>query len=117
MSEQPWVLKMLPEASWDLASAVVLARSLQPIAHEAGFNLTLGGGVLNVGYSDKDLDLVLLPARKTCIETVIQHLSVRFWSQTSSRTVDSNPKRTVYKFTERSTGRRLDLIVVLEGSQ
>jgi hypothetical protein len=52
---------MVRDDMWELAGAVALIRRLQPKAHEYGFNLTLGGGVLNNGYSPKDLDVVAVP--------------------------------------------------------
>jgi hypothetical protein len=46
---------------WDLVSAISLIRDLQPKAHKLGYNLTLGGGVLNNGWSGNDLDIVAIP--------------------------------------------------------
>jgi hypothetical protein len=53
--------RYLPRHNWYLADALVLLRELQAIAWPAGWHLALGGGVLNHGYSDKDLDLYVLP--------------------------------------------------------
>lgn len=36
-------------------------RMIQPECMEAGYYLTLGGGVLNNGHSNNDLDLVAVP--------------------------------------------------------
>lgn len=49
------------EPKWDLNKALVLIRSLQPGCNERGYYVALGGGVLNNGYSDHDLDLLLMP--------------------------------------------------------
>ena len=38
-----------------------LIRSLQPQMRQFGYHLCLGGGVLNNGWSEKDLDLYFLP--------------------------------------------------------
>ena len=46
---------------WTLEEALVLCRTLQPSVTKFGYHLCLGGGVLNIGRSDKDLDLYLLP--------------------------------------------------------
>ncbi len=113
MSEpEKWVLKTLSRASWDLASAVVFARELQPIAHLAGHNLMLGGGVLNVGYSDSDLDLVLIPRAITNTAVVINKLIDLGWDKIDRSFIDIIPVRFVYRFVEQSTQRGLDLIVL-----
>lgn len=46
---------------WYLSDAQTLVRELQEHIWPLGWHVTLGGGVLNHGYSDKDLDLYLLP--------------------------------------------------------
>jgi hypothetical protein len=38
-----------------------VVRALQPATREFGYHLALGGGVLNKGESNKDLDLYFLP--------------------------------------------------------
>ena len=47
--------------TWTLEEALPLIRNLQPQAHQFGYHLCLGGGVLNTGRSEKDLDLYFLP--------------------------------------------------------
>lgn len=46
---------------WTLEDALGLIRPLQEAARSYGYHLCLGGGVLNRGYSEKDLDLYFLP--------------------------------------------------------
>lgn len=46
---------------WTLEDALVLIRALQPQCRQFSFHLALGGGVLNNGFSEKDLDLYFLP--------------------------------------------------------
>lgn len=53
--------RYLPRHKWYLADAQLLVRRLQAIAWPLGYHVALGGGVLNHGYSDKDLDLYILP--------------------------------------------------------
>ena len=48
-------------AMWTLDEGLKLVRLLQPEAKGFGYHLTLGGGVLNNGQSDKDLDLYFHP--------------------------------------------------------
>lgn len=47
--------------SWTLEEALPLIRILQPQTRQYGYHLCLGGGVLNTGRSEKDLDLYFLP--------------------------------------------------------
>lgn len=51
----------MPDPLWTLPRALALIRSLQPLAHAIGFHICLGGGVLNKGWSNKDLDLYFIP--------------------------------------------------------
>lgn len=46
---------------WTLDDALKLIRGIQPSVKGFGFHVALAGGVLNLGESDKDLDLVILP--------------------------------------------------------
>jgi hypothetical protein len=46
---------------WLWADAMQVVRLLQEALWPLKYHVTLGGGVLNVGYSDKDLDIFVLP--------------------------------------------------------
>lgn len=46
---------------WQHDDSVDLIRKLQPFAHHAGYHLGLAGGVLNVGHSRHDLDILVMP--------------------------------------------------------
>lgn len=46
---------------WTLDEALALIRLLQPETRRFGYHLCLAGGVLNKGWSAKDLDLVFAP--------------------------------------------------------
>lgn len=46
---------------WTIEVALGLIRALQPECRAYGYHLALGGGVLNKGESEKDLDLYFLP--------------------------------------------------------
>lgn len=50
-----------PRHAHYLAETQLLIRDLQEIAWPLNYHVTLGGGVLNHGYSDKDIDLYILP--------------------------------------------------------
>lgn len=47
--------------TWTLDGALELVRIIQPQVRKFNYHLCLGGGVLNKGASDKDLDLYFLP--------------------------------------------------------
>lgn len=49
------------KAMWDLDEALSLVRSMQGTVRGFQYHIVLGGGVLNNGYSYKDLDLYCLP--------------------------------------------------------
>lgn len=46
---------------WTLDEALQLIRIIQPETRKYGYHLCLGGGVMNNGKSEKDLDLYFLP--------------------------------------------------------
>lgn len=46
---------------WTLTEGVELIRAAQPFARHAGYHLGIAGGVLNKGYSNHDLDIVVMP--------------------------------------------------------
>ena len=56
--------RLTVDPRWTLGEAVGLVRALQPLIRKFNYHLTLGGGVLNNGYSNKDLDLYFLPMEK-----------------------------------------------------
>lgn len=49
---------------WTLEEALDLIRLIQPETRRFGYHLCLAGGVLNKGWSNKDLDLAFLPMDK-----------------------------------------------------
>jgi hypothetical protein len=46
---------------WTLQEGVEIVRSIQPALHDVLWHCSLGGGVLNNGFSMKDLDLFMAP--------------------------------------------------------
>ncbi len=46
---------------WKIEQGISIVRALQPHTRQFGYHLCLGGGVLNNGESQKDLDLYFLP--------------------------------------------------------
>lgn len=50
-----------PRHAWYLSDAQLLVRELQAACWPLFHHVALGGGVLNHGYSDKDVDIYVLP--------------------------------------------------------
>lgn len=46
---------------WGMHEALNLIREIQPTVHKMQYHVALAGGVLNKGFSRKDLDLVFIP--------------------------------------------------------
>lgn len=57
---------MKTQTGWTLESGVEFIRRYQDLAVGHGYNLSLGGGVLNKGGSDHDLDIVCVPRKDRC---------------------------------------------------
>lgn len=57
-------LRYKPRHTWYLADAQLLVRELQAACWPLFHHVALGGGVLNHGYSDKDVDIYVLPNYK-----------------------------------------------------
>lgn len=67
---------------WTLAEGLEVVRGLQPESREFGYHVTLGGGVLNAGHSNKDLDIWYLPLNNdsniTRPTALLQYLGNKF---------------------------------------
>lgn len=74
MTETSTKPRYLPRHTWYLADALLLVRELQALARPKGYHIALGGGVLNHGYSDKDLDIYVLPVYN--LPGVVDELSI-----------------------------------------
>lgn len=55
---------------WELNYALPLIRGLQTSIKPLGYHVALGGGVLNKGESDKDLDLYFIPLNNKDIKCI-----------------------------------------------
>lgn len=77
-----------PRHAWYLADAQLLIRKLQQACWPLFHHVALGGGVLNHGYSDKDLDIYVLPNYKPGVvhETLQEDLT-----RAISRVFGANP--------------------------
>jgi hypothetical protein len=65
-----------PRHDWYLADAQQLVRKLQGRMWALGRHVALGGGVLNHGYSDGDLDLYVLPIYRPDVDHALNTLAV-----------------------------------------
>lgn len=84
------------EDRWTLDNAVGIVRALQQDTRKFGFHLCLGGGVLNRGWSEKDVDLYFLPLDNpqytTSYDELIKWLE-SMWGQ-ATKIGDYSKKRT-----------------------
>lgn len=81
---------------WTLDEALALIRPIQEDTRKFGFHLSLGGGVLNKGYSKKDLDLYFLPYENTRGSQDAQGLITwldGMWGKGQSMRSESNRRR------------------------
>lgn len=62
---------------WTLEESLDVVRSLQPVVKPLGYHVVIGGGVVNKGYSEKDLDLYFLPLDDNTRDgkAVVKHLN------------------------------------------
>jgi hypothetical protein len=70
-----------PPQMWCMHDALGVLRRIQPLAKVYGYHVCLGGGVVNTGGSDKDLDLYFLPMGgklEPLPEDLIRRLSERW---------------------------------------
>lgn len=95
---------------WRLPDALEVIRTLQPEAMSCGYALSLGGGVLNAGFSWKDLDIVAVPGSRDdqYIGSFLDYVRSQGFKDTDVN-YDHNGL-TVHKF-ERN-GLKMDLIFV-----
>ncbi len=54
-------LKVNKIRCWTLNEGLAVVRLLQPLTRRVDYHLAIVAGVVNKGYSDKDLDLYFLP--------------------------------------------------------
>lgn len=103
--------------SWTLDQALTLIRQLQPTAFEAGYHLNLGGGVLNHGKSNNDLDILAMPGSfeiETNIKKLVDTLTLSC-GFTLDEVKTTYPGIIVHKLSNKQicSTQKLDLIQVL----
>lgn len=97
---------------WTLEEAVALVRQIQPTLHASRWHVALGGGVLNKGTSQKDLDLYFFPFDSN-VRPVFGYLTF-LWGNASplSRLENEYPKNAHFdsmKFFPE--GKRIDVFI------
>lgn len=110
---------------WTLNVAVNFIRIIHPSAFIGGYNLNLGGGVLDKGHSEKDLDILAVRRPQELIASIgatLTLLDIMGFKLVARN--DDIPDRVVYKLKQeegtfkRLNGLAIDLIVInLEGTQ
>lgn len=56
---------------WTLQQAVKLIADIQDDSRTYGYHVCLGGGVLNAGHSDKDVDIYLIPLDNSDVPVLV----------------------------------------------
>lgn len=102
---------------WNLEDALALVRRLQPMTRNYNYHLALGGGVLNKGTSDKDLDLYFLTLdndKKTDREGLLVTLERIFGKLEHIGSPEYLAKDSAYKAKVKfvNSGKRIDAFVV-----
>ncbi len=93
--------------------ALEFVRGIQKTAFEHGLNLSLGGGVLNTGFSMKDLDIVAAPAKDMRLvktDTFLKHVAATH-NLTETNRKPWNTWMTLVGFKDRQN-RRIEFFVV-----
>ena|ERR1017187_7973554 len=101
---------------WTLDEALMIVRSLQPDLKPLEWHVVLGGGVLNTGVSDKDLDLYILGFNGAILQNVapvLVLLSSRFGIASQITDADEYPEDPRYreKVKFHIDGKRIDVFI------
>jgi hypothetical protein len=102
---------------WTLAEALYLIKDIQSALKPLGYHVVLGGGVLNRGWSQKDLDLYFIPLtndKQPDLAPLVNHLLTIFRQSDSDdashRPNPYSPFRLQFEWTHK--GRRVDAFIV-----
>jgi hypothetical protein len=102
---------------WDLSSAVCYVNSLQLKAHQRGWNLAIGGGVVGNGYSENDLDILAVPRDLTPFPDPGGHGLLALFKRIGSPDLEyaafeiPNPQRVVHTFLPFDDRPKVEVIV------
>lgn len=106
-------------STWKLGEALALIKSIQTRIKKLGFHVCLAGGVLNVGYSQKDLDLVFLPLwndKQPPVEPLLTYLYIALGQPKEGEEETSHKPNpfTPYRHQEGlyDEGKRIDIFIV-----
>lgn len=105
---------------WTLDLGANLIRVIHPSAFQSGYNLYLGGGVLNKGFSWKDLDILAVRRPQILIPSMLSTLCILdTMGFKEIKTDTAIPHRVVHKLKvtgdcvfKRLIGLSIDLIVI-----
>lgn len=108
---------------WSMDAALAFIRELQPALHSRLYHVAMGGGVLNKGFSEKDLDLYLFPFDNAVYEPILPYLE-ELWGPSTPLSSEINREergypqdmnfKTKVKFFLMD-GRRIDLFITNNG--
>jgi hypothetical protein len=106
------VIAELQDTVWTLEEGLAVVRTLQPVARSYGYHVALGGGVLNRGYSKKDLDIYFLPLESG--PSHAERLAVwlqDFFGDKHPSFIGYGPSLFTYKLTFNSDHKRIDVFI------
>lgn len=100
-----------PKTEWELVDAIDYARYAEQVGKPLGLHIALGGGVLHNGWSDKDIDLVVVKhGNEHTSRSDLERLALALkWDVWDVR--EYGPERSTAICLDES-GRRIDLIAV-----
>ena len=101
----------MSEIKWDLIDGIALARRLELLAIPMNCHIALGGGVLQRGYSKKDLDIFVYP-RKASKKTLLPAEILRVFEATDIKQVNYHFDDGKTVFSCKIDGRRVDFFFV-----
>ena len=106
----------MSEAMWTLALALNLVRDVQAAVKPFGYHVALGGGCLNNGMSNKDVDLYFLPLADATDHLALLAFLSRQWGYPeliNTNELQYGPdKHYRAKLKYRSLQRRIDAFIV-----
>lgn len=102
------------DGPWYLSSAVEFITSLQAEANKRGYFLSLGGSVLNRGYSNKDLDVTCTPSpTPAAVADAFVTFSAWLKEKYGEPSISHEWNERMWKYTfDLADGRRVDWFVV-----
>lgn len=84
---------------WQLEEGLKFVRELQSVVKAVNYHVAIGGGVVNNGHSDKDLDLYFLPMDNGIVSVPARLANMLrvLWGDSTSLSETYDDKNSAYK--------------------